>query len=244
MSTGNGQNLSVEILSKMEDTVRLFVQDGRAFTTYNVTLATRQREALELRHKWVQDAGNPVHDFPSLREAIDFADYRQTRRDHPSGDGRWALLYHPANYDPANFQWEDAQRPDPAQVRDSVSQAAYDQQVSDDAVAQAADAGGAQPDGTYKLDYRNRLFIPTQFLRDIGLEPYKTCYVVADSDEQAIHLTADANQYDDAIFRVTTQVVERDGDIRLSSTTLKSAGLEGDSFKIGITDNSVEIRLV
>ena len=82
--------LAPDILEKLEDTVRRFVSDGRAFTTYNVTLGCRQHESIELRHKTVQDAGNPIHDFPALQEARDYGDFQQTQINHPSGDGRWA----------------------------------------------------------------------------------------------------------------------------------------------------------
>jgi len=227
--------LDPAILEKLEDTVRRFVDDGRAFTAYNVTLGCRSHEGIELRHKWVQDAGNPIHEFPALREAQDFGDFKQTQINHPDGDGTWAWLYHPASYDPTNFQWEESKKPQPAVVRSTVAQASVDTQKADDDAASTSKPGGVQSDGTYTTDYRKRLFVPTQFLRDAGMAKYDTCHVAM--CDGTIYLAGTEEDFPTG-STVKNQVVEKDGDIRLSSTTLRAANLddENGSFTIEIDE--------
>lgn len=232
----NGQTaLTFDVLQKLEDTVRRFIEEGRAFTAYNVTLATRQEHGLQLRHQTVQEAGNPVHEFPALRDAMEFADFCQTRIDHPKQSGVWAWLYHPVSYDLSTFVWEKGQTATPDHARTDHAQQVFDQQKLDDQAAAVQNPGGQQNDGNFVLDYRNRLFVPTDFVRSIGLSPYNTIYVVADSDNSVIYLTDNADRFDNGVSRITTQTVERNGDLRLSASTLRAAELDtddnGDSIK-------------
>lgn len=237
--------LTPEMLEMLEDTTERFIREGRAFTAYNVTLACRQDNGIELRHKWVQEAAsstpdgqNPIHHFPMLREAHEYGDYQQTRIEHPNKAGVWAWLYHPSCFDPATFQWEDAQKADPPEVRDDNAQAAYDSQVAADTAVAAADTS-SQPsdDGSFGTDYRNRLFVPTPFLRDAGLSKYDTCYVVIDSANKQIMLATETDALNTGGCTVATQTVERNGDIRLSSKTLNMAGFdENGKFQIENTE--------
>lgn len=223
--------LTPDVLEKLEDTVRRFVSDGRAFTAYNVTLGCREHEGIKLRHQSVQDAGTPTHEFPALREAQDFGDYQQTQINHPKGDGTWAWLYHPASYDPTNFQWEQTKNPAPAVVRSPAAQTNVDTQAADDDAAAAKKPGGVQSDGTHATDYRKRLFVPTQFLRDAGMAKYNTCHICICDGE--IYLASTEEDFPTG-STVKSQVVEKDGDIRLSSMTLRGANFDDENGKYTI----------
>lgn len=236
MCDGNTPALDQDVLQKLEDTVQEFIQDGRAFTAYNVTLACRQKHSLHLRHQAVQAAGNPIHTFPAIDEARDFGDYQQTRIDHPSGDGRWAWLYHPSSFDPSTFRWEDAQQAqaDPPKVRTDAAQQKVDQQAADDDAAAAQTPGGVQADGTHSGDYRGRLFIPTSYCRDAQFTPYDTAHVAVNTNTNEIMMAKTDGDFPDGYEVNTTRVIERNGDVRLTKSVLQAAGLDPDTQRFNI----------
>jgi len=230
-------NATQDQMQMLEKTVRQFLEQGRLFTGYDVTIETREREGVQMRHRDVRGA---VHEIECLQDALDYG------WDDPSGQpvqwaktqvsmpgGQWAFVYHPANVDPNTYQPRQTTNQATSPPSAPPSTAPTGPAI---APATVADSGGDNGDGTFSPDYRNRLFVPTKFLRDAGLNPGDECYVVSDSQNKLILLAGDSTNFNGGTVRVTTQRVERNGDLRLSSTTLKSAELDADKFVIENTD--------
>lgn len=241
-------NVPADQMAMLEKTVREFLDQGRMFTGYDVTIETRDREKVRMRH---QDMRGAVHEIQCLRDAMDFGwddpasgqsvQWARTQVSMPNN--QWAFVYHPSNVDPNGYQPRQTSQPlsasqSVAAVTSPTVQAAVPngQAIAPGAVA---DSGGENDDGTFSPDYRNRLFIQKKFLQGAGLKAGDECHVYADSSKQLILVCGNSvsfNGGDTSSIRVTTQRVERNGDMRLSSATLKSASLDADKFLIENAD--------
>jgi len=227
--------LAADIMAKLEKTVRQFLEENRMFTGYDVTLETRVRESLKLRHS---DCRGAIHEMQFLSDAVDFGydtsgqtvNWKKTQTD--VGVGAWAFVYHPENLDPASYQSGNPVPVNVPQISVTPSAVVSVITVADDA-DDSKDSGGENSDGTFSTDYRNRLMVKTRFARSIGLNAGDDVTIVSDSTKQTITLLSGVSvpQQASAIV-VSTQRVERNGDFRLSSSTLRSAGLNGSKFKI------------
>jgi hypothetical protein len=169
-----------DIMDKMEATVKDFLDQGRMFTGYDVTIETRTREKMMLRH---QDVRGAVHEMVSLNDAMDFghqmlngtvAKWRKTQKDMPGGG--WAFVYHPDNVDPNGYQPRNqnvisshnrSATYSPASVAVCPAPTLSISAANDGATT---DSGGANDDGTFATDYRERLMIPTRFMKDAGIK--------------------------------------------------------------------------
>lgn len=223
-------NLPQNMIDKLEKTVKQFLDEGRMFTGYDVTVETRQREQIHLRHNDVKAA---IHELPLLNDAVEFG------HDMPNGGtvnwgkaqvsmpgGLWAFVYHPGNVDPKGYRPKSTISAAP--VNTSVSPAAMPAVATISVTP--SDSGGIQPDGSFETDYRDRLLVPTRFLKEAGINAGDTVYVLADGTVPSILLVKDSQQLNG--MQITTQVVERNGDVRLSSRTLKAASLTDSKFNI------------
>jgi len=237
-------NVAADVMAKLEQTVRQFLDEGRMFTGYDVTIETRDREKLRLNHS---DCRGATHDMQFLNDAVEFGSdvngqtvkWGKTQVDMPRN--AWAFVYHPANVDPKGYT-----------PRQTVCDFEFFKHGGRFVADDATDSGGENADGTFNTDYRNRLMVKTRFARAIGLKSGDDVVVVTDANKNTITLLADmasAPQIGTGIG-VSTQRVERNGDFRLSSATLRSAGLTGSKFKIepgtqpassGVSSNLVEI---
>lgn len=206
-------------LEMLKATVCDFLSKGRMFTGYDVTLETRNRENIHLRH---EDVRNEIHQIQELIDAVEFGydlnsqtiAWKKTQVTMPNG--KWAFVYHPSDIDPSGYF---AITSDPS------------------------DSGGEDSDGTFQTDYRNRLMIKTRFIRSLELSAGDFVTIVTDSNNKTITLIADigsAPQIGNGILN-GTQRVERNGDIRLSGSTLRCAGLTGSKFKVEQKPGYVEI---
>ena len=237
-------NVSADVMAKMEKTVRQFLESGRMFTAYDVTIETREREKMQLRH---QDVGGACHEVESLVDAIDYgyqnasgfvSTWQRTRRDLPGSSGAWAWVYHQSGLDPHQYQFhksgkQQAFQPSAGQAKPAP---ALSISVADGSVS---DSGGEQDDGTYAVDFRNRLMIPTRFMREAGIEPGDECYVVSDSNANMVIVCKNTPALQVSGLKVTTQKVERDGDLRLASRTLKAAEMTDSKFVIETADKDI-----
>jgi hypothetical protein len=241
-------NVAADVMTRLENTVRQFLDEGRMFTGYDVTLETRNRDKIKLRHS---DCRGAVHDMQFLTDAVDFGHdvsgqtvkWNKTQID--MGNGAWAFVYHPDTVDPNGYQARQTAQTTAPSVQTTPTVATVVDDTDD-----SKDSGGENNDGTFTPDYRNRLFIKVSFVRSIGLKPGDDVIVIADMTKQSITLQGEVPTKTDSGITVSTQRVERNGDFRLSSATLRSAGLTCSKFKIeksqqpagsGISSNIVEI---
>ena len=218
-------------MDKLTETVKKFLDDGRMFTGYDVTVETRRREKMHLRH---EDVRQDVHQITALTDALEFGHdtlsqgvvmWKKTQKDMPTGG--WAFVYHPSYLDPQSYQ--------PITVPNAVAQASPQNSISAVAVS---DSGGQQTDGTFATDYRNRLLVPTKFLKEIGLNPADEIFVCTNTVTNSIILFKDQEGF--KVFSTCpSQKVERHGDIRLSAKTIGAAGITSSNFLIENTEQKL-----
>ena len=80
-------------------TIGEFVEQGRAFTGYDLTLRTREREKVKLRHA---DCRQGVHEMQLLIDLVEFDTWNKDL--HDLGNGLQAILYYPSGYDKSLYQ--------------------------------------------------------------------------------------------------------------------------------------------
>ncbi len=238
-------------LAMLTTTIRQFLDEGRMFTGYDVTVETREREKIQLRHR---DIRADIHEIPVVLTAIDTGhesngqtvQWHRTTVPHPS-DSKPVILYHPDHADPATYIFRDTPTARAAKPTIVVPAAALNAPVpaalpapNGDGSDGASDSGGKQGDGSYMTDYRRRLFVPTLFLNTINLGPNDNVRVLQDAKKIVLSKDEIAG-----LEEITSQVIERNGDIRISSGTLSRAGLNHTGkFSIQNVGSTVEITQV
>lgn len=233
-------NVTPDVMKQLEQTVRNFLAGNRMFTGYDVTIETRNREKIQLRHDGA--ARGAVHEMTFLSDAIDFGyepdgsgDPNKTvkwaKTQIPMGKpGAWAFVFHPANLDPNGYQ----------PIQGSPSQQASKPAVASSTVAstpiadQVKDSGGQNTDGTFTTDYRGRLMVGAKFLHGIGLEAGDSVHIITDSNNKTITLTSDqaAVPQPGNGIGVSMQIVEYCYRVYLSQSTIRASNIPDAQFKI------------
>lgn len=221
-----------QTFQKLQQTVEQFLETNQMFTGYDVTIETRSREKINLRHT---DVRGDIHNIQALNDALDFGyqdksgntiSWKKSQISVPTGG--WAFLYHPSNMDPSGYQPRFQNQTAPKSIQ-SIS--SIDKVVSD--------SGGQKDDGKFESVYRDRLLVPTRFIRDAGLHSGDMANIIVDINKNQIFITTSIGL---SILNATgfsTQKVEKDGDIRLSSKTIRSANMDtSEKFSIEISINT------
>lgn len=229
-------NVAPDIMAKLEETVRRFLDQNRMFTAYDVTVETRSREKIQLFHK---DVNGECHNVEPLVDALDYGHdvggtthkWLRTRRDVPGSSGAWTWVYHPSHLDPNGYQFLNTKARgyagSPAAPVNSIS-------VAD---GSTSDSGGEQDDGTFAVDFRHRLMIPTRFMREAGIQPGDECYVIPDATTNTVLVCRATPNF--ASVTAAVQKVEKDGELRLSGRTLRAADLQDQKFVIETADHAI-----
>lgn len=234
-------NLSQELQDKFDETVKNFMARNEMFTGYDLTIETREREELKLRH---QDVRNELHSLTSILDALEWGfegphgtvNWRKSQIDMPNGG--WAFVYHPTTSDPKNYRPRVKTGVKPANVPYGASQIAVvasapsaPPAASISVVGPVNDSGGQTQDGKFETDYRHRLLVPTRFLKEAGFQPGDMAFVACDAANNTIVI---AKTFDSTLtnMQFVTQTIERNGDLRLSSKTLRQAALTDSTFVI------------
>lgn len=232
--------ITEDIKNKFVDTVRNCLETGRPFSGYNITIWTRERENLKLHHR---DCVGLIHEIDLVIDALDYgytmADgqtYTWLRSTFRNWNGPAFEVYHPAGYDLSKFVPEGVDPATHAEIQASVRPVSMIGQVTPQSDGTQPDSGGYKKDGSYHVDFRNRLLIPTKFLREAGINSGETVYVFTDKQTNTILLTKDCDPFGDNTTHITMQRVERNGDLRLSSRTLRAADLTDNKFVIETTE--------
>lgn len=232
-------NVAPDVMAKLEQTVRQFLDENRMFTGYDVTIETRQRENIKLKHS---DCRGAVHEMGVLSDAIDFGvdvngeTVKWTKTQINMGQGGWAWVFHPASKDANTYQPRQTQQPNTPPVgAPATAVAATATVATKDDPNDAKDSGGQNADGSFQTDYRNRLLVQTKFVRDLGLDTGNEIYIVTNPTKKTISLYA-AQPTPESGTTTSTQRVERNGYIYLASATLRQAGMTGSKFRVEISD--------
>lgn len=254
--------LTQDVMDKLTQTVKQFLAEGRMFTALDVTVTTRTRDGLFLRHI---EARDDIHTIQELFDAQDFGVdtpngtvmYTKTQRPMPpKNDLAW--VFHPTTSDinqykpipPAGASSLTSKQPVIATTTQQLVQPSIPSiSVVNDGVT--TDASEELEDGTFATDYRHRLLLPTRFFREAGIKAGDTVYVAADKVTSAIFLFKEEPVAQNPSIHVTTQRVERKGNMYLSSKTLSAAELNAKKFVIenslqsvcGVTTKVVEVKV-
>lgn len=231
-----------ELREMLLNTINECLDANRPFSAYNITKWTREREHIRLRHSEL--GSEYLHQLDIIEDVLDYGHtapdgqtYTWKRTEFNNWSGPPFQVYHPLAYDINNFVPEGSQPANSIEVLNSVRPASLIGQVTPAADGTQADSGGEQSDGTYKTDFRNRLMVPKRFLKEAGIQAGDTVYVIADKTTQTLTIALDST-FDGEKF--TTQRVERNGDIRLSSTTLRAADLTDNRFVIETSEMEID----
>lgn len=252
-------NVAPDIMDKLTATVEQFLNEGRMFTGYDVTIETRNREKMMLRH---DDVRGGIHEIELLNDAIEFGydgprggttKWEKSQKTMPNGT--WAFVYHPQGLDPNQYQPRNTPSRQSTAAPASLGKSALSLPVPKPAGLSIStvndgvicDSGGEQDDGTFATDHRERLMIPTRYMKEAGLTPGDQCFVITEPASNTVIITKEDPALKSLSF--TVQKVERDGELRLSSKTLRAADLTDNKFVIETTDktlagNNVKVVMV
>ena len=224
--------------SQIIDTViKEFLDRGQAFTAFEVSLEAKKRGATE-RHR---DMKNYIHQCAGLNDEMEFGDYSKTLVSvgNEGGQPLQAFLYHPKSYDASTYK--PLERKGGAPPTPTPALPALAASTTPNGTGTAVLDPDEPDDGSYAVDYRNRLMIPTKFLRGISANPGELVHVYSESDGvgNCIYLSKTAPTKDGVTSK--TQMVERNGDLRLSQTTLQGSGLSGTNFLIENNTDAVKV---
>ncbi len=241
---------SPDVMQKLETTVKQFLDEGRAFTGYDITIETRTREKMQLRHN---DVRGDVHEVQALVDAIDFGYDSGTGQAvawqktlcpiGPQGQG--VFVYHPSTFDPKQYQPRQTSGSPAAPVAagSPAPMAALIAQAANGTGSAASDSGGDNGDGTFSTDFRKRLLVQKRFMVDLNLKPKESAFVSVENGKVVI-MGGAALMGAQGNGGVATLAVERNGNLYLSSKILSDAGLTDSKFKIETVDDGTSCRVV
>jgi hypothetical protein len=201
------------------------------FTAFQVSKEVQRRLKSQgqpfVRHN---DMKNEIHKCQQLADASEFGDYTQTL---VPVAGTQAFLYHPTSFDAST--WTPTTDVPTSIGTPAVSVAPLAAAVSSIAGALTAapastDDDDEGDDGSFVTDYRGRLMVPVQYLRNLGLKATDTVYVNSNVNE----VTLCASTPSGSVSKART--VERNGDLRVLTTELQASGLSGNKFNIEMAD--------
>jgi bifunctional DNA-binding transcriptional regulator/antitoxin component of YhaV-PrlF toxin-antitoxin module len=229
-------------MDQLSATVKQFLDQGRMFSGYDVTIETRNREKLKLRH---QEVRGDIHGIDILRDAIEYGydnsagqtvRWKQTQVPMPPHN-QWAFVYHPENIDPSGYTpRQSAGSPSATSLPAISAPQSMVANVISLGDGTTTDSGGQQADGSYAPDYRNRLFIPAHVMREAGLKPGDEVCAFADTGSNSLLVMKEDPAINASTVKITTQVVDRCGDLRISSRTLTTASVTGSRYLIEAAD--------
>lgn len=206
--------LSTDLSNKLTKTIAQFMEEGRMFSGYDLTIATREREKISLRHK---DIRSGIHELEILSDAISFGfdqsngNVTKYQKTQINVNGELAFIYHPVGIDPNQYQ---PRRKNSGSIISLSSKK------------------------NYKIDCRNRLLVPTQFLREAGYVCGDEVFVLWDANKKSLVISGNNNNN---MTIITKQHVEKNGDLRLSSKTLNCAYPHNNNFDIKVDNNTVVV---
>lgn len=189
-----------------------FIGKGQAFTAFEVSIEAKKRGATE-RHRDMRDF---IHQCQCLNDELQFGSYEKTLV--PVGGGNKAFLYHHNTFNPSGYV-----------PLDTSNNASSTPSVSNNPIVDPS-TQQTNSDIGYKVDYRNRLLVPTNFIRSVPAISGQRVNVVK-LGQGGLKLVGETVQID-SNDTATQQVVERNGDIRLSLTTLLASGLQIASDRV------------
>jgi len=199
----------------LSEVITSFMNEGRMFTAFEVSLAAKER-GVEERHRNMRERVHElIHEIGGPGGA-----YSRTLMDVGAPEQAW--VYHPMTANP--YLYEPLLRHDqPKRTRtDPVPRAPRNPLAIRRGVANPY----AIPDGAFGTDQRGRLTVPVSMLVQMGVGPGQRVDVTCDAgnEQLLLHKSAVGTTTDNPD---TTYTAERDGNVRITQRTLERAGLDG-----------------
>lgn len=212
----------------INEVLKTFIDQGRAFTAFEVSLEAKSKGATE-RHR---DMKGYIHSSELITDNMEFGDYSQTLVNVGTEQGQTlkAFLYHPKSFDPNTYN--PLIRGGQFANKNSVAVIPPVANLTDGTTTPTVSPSSE----SYVLDSRDRLLIPTSYMRKVGFEPGNTAYIYQEGDAVAV------GPKEPSLGVNKTQKVERDGDIRIARSTLEQNGLAASSFVIEVVDDIVLVK--
>lgn len=209
------------------DVVNEFAKEDMMFTAHNVTTEVRKRTQDRVFHDEVK---REVHKMFSSGELNGYN--RSLANLFGANPQPW--VYHPLNADVALYDG----KPMTDQVTNAPSQTA---QVA--APVQPVATISTTDDGVYELDSTNRLCVPNALVRGAGWKKGDEVLVLSDPNTNEMLLTQNQTRAV-SLYPVTTYVVDRDDNIRITLSALQKAGLAGLEYDIQGDGDAVTVKKI
>lgn len=223
------------IQQKIDEVVKEFVEAGRIFTAFEVSLAVKEKGVRE-RHRNMRSY---VHE--SIAEQAGQS-YTRTLRDVGAPVQAW--VYHrlrdsPYEYVPLDRSGHDT--PPPTATRGATAATAAPLRNPQPLNQATSAAPASEADGAFGTDQQGRLVIPPSILSTLGVSAGSTVEIACDADNQEIRLWRPSQI---ATMTADTSIdVDDDGKLRITNEDLKNADLEGmQCYRVLGRGNLVTIR--
>lgn len=224
------------------------VDQKQSFTAFDISLEVKRRGGKE-RHR---DMKSYIHQ--SMETHVDFGDYNKSSIPIAGGTPPYAILYYHSSVDPSTYhqlnrgnqQTQNSVQTvcstnassissDDSSTQNNISTISITSSSDDLSDEDDEDVVGVIDDGSFLLDSRERLLIPTKFIRDIGLNAGETAFLVKGSD--CLQIEANSG------MAFATLTIEKHGEIRISASNLANAGIfDKSGYNIFVENGKVVVK--
>jgi hypothetical protein len=229
-------------LGLIQEVVDQKVNRNEMFTAFDVSLAVKelaqQRGIASERHRHMKNA---IHQ--ELEQYTQSGVY--SRQLHNVGAATPAFLYYPAGADPSQYVPRQASAPQAsapqASAPPSVAAAVASQSTMGLSSLNGDANDGDQSDKGRKPDARGTLTVPNFLLRAAGFAPKDVAYVMHRDDNGTPVLVLSKRPLASPL---TTYTVDYASNVRITATTLSSAGIGGtnETYDFCGTGDEVVVR--
>jgi len=214
------------IQAKIREVVAEWVNQGRMFTAFEVSLAVKELGVQE-RHRNLRDT---VHEI--IFKVGGPLEYSRTLMDVGAPEQAW--VYHPKAVSPYRYQPLDRSGARRAPVAADADLPPLRNPVG---LVWASPAQAGVPAGAYGTDHLGRVCLPVMMLHGLGVGAGQHLKITCDPTQKII--TAEKGSDQDA----GALAVEADGNARLTQETLTQAGLAGlQCYRIDGTTRRITVR--
>lgn len=217
-------------LNLIEDAVNNFVNDNKMFTAFDVTKEVRGQTQDRVYHDEVKKEVHKM--FHNNR----VSGYARSLASLPNANPQpW--LYHPVNVNTSLYQGSPVA--DNA-ANAPVAQAAVATPTPTAAISSVVDDG--DDDNVYSLDTTNRLCVPNKLVRQTGLKHGDGAAVYFNGVTRQVHVLALNKAAPSMSSHLTSYVVDKDDNIRITESVLNKAGLSGTDYEITGDGDSITVQ--
>lgn len=228
----------------IDEVVKEWMGQNRAFTSYDVTKEVQNRLKLKGTINWGVHRHSELRgyykDCRPLRDEVEYGDYKEQLVD--VGQGLQATLYFPSSYDVTNYKplpRHNSPATPPTQARPS-SPSNSSGTASSSSGSPVRNPPSVLSDDKVKVqDKLSILRIPRSVMQAAGFAPGDEVYVTKDNNTVVL-----TKQAPGSATTLTVKKVEDRGGLRFyKSVRSKLLGLSGDAFSVKADANHQKVSL-